>query len=82
MARKLSRCTSLNNLVLAFIKIKLYVVLVMVSIIGVIYITSIIPVEIDIVKIVILGLLTIAVLYIWYKITLLLMKKFLNRIYK
>jgi len=71
----LSRCSSNRATVSAFIKMMLYITLIMLSLVGAVYIVSIFPLKHEFPRMALLGILIIAILYLWYKATIVVIGK-------
>jgi len=71
----LSRCSSNRVIVLAFIKMVIYITLIILSLVGAIYIVSIFPLRHELPRMALLATLIIAILYLWYKVTIVVIEK-------
>lgn len=68
------RCLSDAEILSVFLKVEAYIVAVMLSLIAVMYIVSAIPVDMDVIRIAFLALMLISVLYVWYRMAVVIIR--------
>jgi len=66
----MSRCTDIRGLISTFVKMLLYILLLMLSILFVVYIVSLVPMQVDVGRMVVLAIATVGMLYMWYTFTM------------
>lgn len=64
------QCSTGKGVISTFIKLELYIALIALSILLVLYTVSLIPMATDVLRIAILVILILTALYLWYKVTL------------
>lgn len=65
----MSECTSDKGLISVFAKVELYITITIVLILGVFYLAHIVPIPLDVARILFLAMLLVVALYLWYIFT-------------
>jgi uncharacterized membrane protein len=74
------KCSSTRDVLRTYFLVQLYIIAIMISILGIFYIISMLCVEPRALIIPILGAIAIAIVFIWYKITIRLLRSRLSKL--
>ncbi|MCC6016190.1 MAG: hypothetical protein LM582_04000 [Desulfurococcaceae archaeon] len=74
------KCSSTRDVLRTYFLVQLYIIAIMISILGIFYIISMVSIEPRALIIPILGAIAIAIVFIWYKITIRLLRSQLSKL--
>lgn len=66
----MNKCASSKDLILSFAKVESYIITIIVFILSVFYFIHILPIYLDVIRILFLAMLLVVVLYLWYVLTI------------